>query len=209
MIRRTVRRRKAGFTLAELLVALVVICLLSTCVFLITRSAAGTFTRGEDVISANDLKSIALEYVKQELRTASTIMLTDDLEADGGELIKSGALLFSHGGRLYTADANVDGELPLDYPGGAGSAPLPSSARPFFAGADAETNIYGNYDIEISFSPITNTMTGKTNSLKVTVAVYRSGEFMLEGSEVVDLINMRQENGEIKGAAGRYCFYAA
>ena len=143
MIRRTVRRRKAGFTLAELLVALVVICLLSTCVFLITRSAAGTFTRGEDVISANDLKSIALEYVRQELRTASAIMLTDDLEADGGELIKSGA------------------------------------------------------------------MTGKTNSLKVTVAVYRSGEFMLEGSEVVDLINMRQENGEIKGAAGRYCFYAA
>ena len=86
---------------------------------------------------------------------------------------------------------------------------MPSSARPFFAGEDAETNIYGNYDIEISFSPITNTMTGKTHSLKVTVAVYRSGEFMLEGSEVVDLINMRQENGEIKGAAGRYCFYAA
>ena len=84
MIRRAVRRRKAGFTLAELLVALVVICLLSTCVFLITRSAAGTFTRGEDVISANDLKSIALEYVRQELRTASAIMLTDDLEADGG-----------------------------------------------------------------------------------------------------------------------------
>ena len=111
MIRRTVRRRKAGFTLAELLVALVVICLLSTCVFLITRSAGNTFTRGEDVISANDLKSIALEYVRQELRTASTIMLTDDLEADGGELIKSGALLFSHGGRLYTADANVDGAL--------------------------------------------------------------------------------------------------
>ena len=79
MIRRTVRRRKAGFTLAELLVALVVICLLSTCVFLITRSAGNTFTRGEDVISANDLKSIALEFVGQELRTASTIMLLERL----------------------------------------------------------------------------------------------------------------------------------
>lgn len=54
-----------GFTLAELLVAIVVMSILSICVYLITSSASQTFQHGQTTIAADDVKDLMIEYVRQ------------------------------------------------------------------------------------------------------------------------------------------------
>ena len=84
MLLRKFRKHKSGFTLAELLVALVILGILSLCVYLITQAASFTFSKGQEVISADDVKDIILEYLKQELKTSTSVYLTDDLVAAVG-----------------------------------------------------------------------------------------------------------------------------
>lgn len=214
---RKFRKTKSGFTLAELLVAIVIMGILSICIYLITQAAGFTFSRGEEVISSDDVKDIVLEYVKQELRNCRQIWLVADVESNGSEQIKHGNLLFSsdRDGYLYALSGNVDGELNLQSEDGKRS--FPGNAHAYFSNP---ADIYGDYVITISFSAIPDS-TGKMQTLKVTVKVYKSqlgGEVKAEGSEIINLINMKQQNGEIvlvdqprEGLydAYYYCFFAS
>ena len=71
--------------------------------------------------------------------------------------------------------------------------------------------------MRLTFSTVTNTETGKKQSLKASVTVYKKTDTSTpaaQGFEVITLINMSQKNGEINtqysGTDGevRYCFYA-
>lgn len=218
MLLRKFRKHKSGFTLAELLVALVILGILSLCVYLITQAASFTFSKGQEVISADDVKDIILEYLKQELKTSTSVYLTDDLVADGAQYLKKGNLLFSSevDGRLYFLSSDVDGTLNLSYTQD-GTIVFPTDAKPYFGegASDAEKYIYGNHCIRVVFSPLTNS-DGKKQALKVTVSVYKSMSSTtasVEGSEIIQLVNMEQQNGEITASTAltspvRYCFYA-
>lgn len=214
MLRRF-RKRKSGFTLAELLVALVILGILSICVYLITQSASFTFSRGQEVISADDVKDIVLEYIKQEVRNSSSVYLTDDLAAHGSVCLTKGNLLFSSelDGYLYKVASDVDGNINLTYPADDGR-PFPAGAQAYFVNP---TDIYGDYVVSVRFSALTNAVTGKQQALKISVSVYETAGAatpVIQGYEVVSLINMEQQKGQINTqyAVGlesvRYCFYA-
>lgn len=215
MLIRKLRKRKSGFTLAELLVALVILGILSLCVYLITQAASFTFSRGQEVISSDDVKDIVLEYVKQEIRNSQTVYLTDDLVNYGAVCLTKGNLLFSSefDGYLYTLASDVDGNINLTFPQEDGRA-FPANATQYFVNP---SDIYGDYVVRLTFSTVTNTETGKKQSLKASVTVYKKTDTSTpaaQGFEVITLINMSQKNGEINtqyaGTDGevRYCFYA-
>lgn len=220
MLLRKFRKHKSGFTLAELLVALVILGVLSICVYLITQAASFTFSKGEEVIGADDVKDIILEYMKQELRSSHAVYLTDDLVADGAKYIKQGNLIFSShtDGRLYLLPSDVDGQMDISYPTEGGPA-FPAGAKPYFGegATDAEKYIYGDHYITVTFGAISNSE-GKKQSLKVTVTVYDSLAFskqLTSGSEIITILNLEQQNGEIvtpdaalADSSMRYCFYA-
>lgn len=215
MLIRKLRKRKSGFTLAELLVALVILGILSLCVYLITQAASFTFSRGQEVISSDDVKDIVLEYVKQEIRNSQTVYLTDDLVNYGSVCLTKGKLLFSSefDGYLYTLASDVDGNINITFPQEDGRA-FPANATQYFVNP---SDIYGDYVVRLTFSTVTNTETGKKQSLKASVTVYKKTDTSTpaaQGFEVITLINMSQKNGEINtqyaGTDGevRYCFYA-
>lgn len=215
MLLRRFRKRKSGFTLAELLVALVILGILSLCVYLITQAASFTFSRGEEVISSDDVKDIVLEYIKQEVRNSSVVYLTDDLAADGSAYITKGNLLFSSelDGYLYKATSNVDGNINLTYPADDGR-PFPAGAQAYFVNP---SDIYGDYVVTVRYSTLTNTLTGKRQSLKIEVTVYDglgASSYVAHGYEIVTLVNMERHGGEIHVSqtstetSMRYCFYA-
>lgn len=215
MLLRRFRKRKSGFTLAELLVALVILGILSLCVYLITQAASFTFSKGQEVISSDDVKDIILEYIKQEIRNSTTVYLTDDLETYGSLCLTKGNLLFSSelDGYLYTLASDVDGNINLTYPA-SDDRVFPANAKPYFVNS---TSIYGDYVVSVRFSIVQNMVTNKKQSIKISVAVYDgmdTGVLSAQGYEVVTLVNMSQQNGEIKTQDGenasvmRYCFYA-
>ena len=111
MLWRRFRRHKSAFTLAELLVAMVVMSILAISVFLITSAASSTFTRGTDSITADDVKDIVMEYVKLSVRSASKVWLSNEYNASdesGTPLIVQGNMLFvgSWQGEGATLDEN-------------------------------------------------------------------------------------------------------
>ena len=89
MLWRRFRRHKSAFTLAELLVAMVVMSILAISVFLITSAASSTFTRGTDSITADDVKDIVMEYVKLSVRSASKVWLSNDYNASDRAALRS------------------------------------------------------------------------------------------------------------------------
>lgn len=216
MIRR-LRRHNKGFTLAELLVAIVILGILSMCIYLITQAAGYTFSRGEEIIASDDVKDLVLEYIKQELRNSSQMWLVSNIEAYGAENIMRGRLLFvsDRDGYLYTLPADVDGEMNFDYSDGYRA--MPHYSVGFFS---RPNDIYGNYFVSVVFDAIVGE-TGKMQALKVTVYVYEKSspdEIACQGAEVISLINMKQQNNAIilvdspqdSGVydAYYYCFYA-
>ena len=71
--------------------------------------------------------------------------------------------------------------------------------------------------MSVRFSIVQNMVTNKKQSIKISVAVYDGMDTSVlsaQGYEVVTLVNMSQQNGEIKTQDGenasvmRYCFYA-
>ena len=114
MLWRRFRRHKSAFTLAELLVAMVVMSILAISVFLITSAASSTFTRGTDSITADDVKDIVMEYVKLSVRSASKVWLSNDYSASdpsGTPLIVQGNMLFVGSWQGEGATLNENGVI--------------------------------------------------------------------------------------------------
>lgn len=217
---------KKGFTLAELLVAIVVMSILSICVYLITSSASQTFQHGQTTIAADDVKDLMIEYVRQIVKDKEKIRLVDDiypLTADGrtkGEkYIAEGNLLFSFKGIIYIMDSNIDGDFPLITDGE--NAGLPLNARPLLGVTESgapNLTVYGNYRINLSFEPLMN-VEGKALSVKIRLVVWDSTKFSdgsyevsAIGEEVIHFYNMENKNGKVQtdgtGTGYNYCFYA-
>ena len=186
---RAVRKKsRRGFTLAELLVAIVIVSLLSLCIFLITQSASNTFLRGEQVITADDVKDIVLEYITQTVKSSTSMYLVRDIERFGAEYTEKGNC-------LYAAPDGMVYILPVDEDG----------------------NIEFEDTVSMWFEAISNAE-GKDTSLKVNVEVMRGGEVRASGSTVITLLNISQRKTEIMFAEGDeaggvydryyYCFFA-
>lgn len=113
---RAVRKKsRRGFTLAELLVAIVIVSLLSLCIFLITQSASNTFLRGEQVITADDVKDIVLEYITQTVKSSTSMYLVRDIERFGAEYTEKGNCLYAApDGMVYILPVDEDGNIEFE-----------------------------------------------------------------------------------------------
>lgn len=220
------RNLKKGFTLAELLVTIVVMGILSICVFLITSSASETFRHGQATIAGDDVKDLMIEYVRQIIKDKEKIWLVDDINTTlsdgrtkGEKYISTGNLLFSFNGIIYIMDSNIDGEFPLVADGA--NAGLPANARPLLGSGDdgtPNTEAYGNYRVNLSFQSLLN-QEGKALAVKVRIAVWDrtkgsagSYEVVSVGEEVIHFYNMENKNNKVQTdgteTSFNYCFYA-
>ncbi len=225
MLIRKLKNKKSGFTLAELLVAMVVMSILSICVFLITSSASKTFMRGETMIAADDVKDIVLEYIKQHLEDKSKMWLVDDIRTYGSQYLKEGNLLFAAAdGLIYTLESDVDGDINLGETG-TDKQEFPAAATPLFPDERGEdgtlkpNSIYGDYRVNMTFESLYNATTGKRYALSITVVVWdkrtagADGGYDVKssGTEIIRLVNMERSGNQIQPVAtgpARFCFYA-
>ena len=218
---RAVRKKsRRGFTLAELLVAIVIVSLLSLCIFLITQSASNTFLRGEQVITADDVKDIVLEYITQTVKSSTSMYLVRDIERFGAEYTEKGNCLYAApDGMVYILPVDEDGNIEFEDEHGTRSefgngrvVPLPREDNLLLRASS-----YESHTVSMWFEAISNAE-GKDTSLKVNVEVMRGGEVRASGSTVITLLNISQRKTEIMFAEGDaaddvydryyYCFFA-
>lgn len=203
-------RSKKGFTLVELLVAMVIMSILTVSVFAITSSASRTFSKGTESIVADDVKDLVLMLVKKNLYSKEEIVLDETSNSYGnGATIKetylsSHHLMFSFNGYIYYLPSNYEGEFEIDENG------LPVGAQLML-----EESAYDKYGVRLTFVPLYNSASGKSITLRVQVYVYERDDpemrIITQGKESFRLMNLDRKGGTIEyaGAATAYymCYY--
>ena len=231
MLKVTGRAKKRGFTLMELLVAIVIMGILSVCIFLVTTAAGDTFLRQRELLSADDVKDFVLTYAKQAVSTAEHVSLSNVLgDKEAGTvstLLKQYNVLFSYDTtvttdsgtknvkRIFTLDREVDGLLypdPSQQPTGE-VLPVPTNAVPLLT-----ENIYDKYSVRLQFSTVKNSKLDRCVTLKIIVSVYEATdtagvyEVKSTGSELVQLLNLERLGNEVQqsgveGDVYDYCYF--
>lgn len=232
MLKTAGRAKKRGFTLMELLVAIVIMGILSVCIFLVTTAAGDTFLRQRELLSADDVKDFVLTYVKQAVSTAEHMKLTNVLgDSEGGKvssLLKDYNVIFSYdttvttesgstktAERIFTLDREPDGLLypdPSQQPTGE-VLPVPTKAVPLLT-----ENIYDKYSVRLQFSTVKNSKLDRCVTLKIIVSVYEATdtagvyEVKSTGSELVQLLNLERLGNKVKqsgveGDVYDYCYF--
>lgn len=231
MLKVTGRAKKRGFTLMELLVAIVIMGILSVCIFLVTTAAGDTFLRQRELLSADDVKDFVLTYAKQAVSTAEHVSLSNVLgDKEAGTvstLLKQYNVLFSYDTtvttdsgtknvkRIFTLDREVDGLLypdPSQQPTGE-VLPVPTNAVPLLT-----ENIYDKYSVRLQFSTVKNSKLDRCVTLKIIVSVYEATdtagvyEVKSTGSELVQLLNLERlgnevQQSDVEGDVYDYCYF--
>ena len=207
-MRKSKKWHKKGFTLVELLVAIVIMSILTVSVFAITNSASRTFAKGTDSIKADDVKDLVLALVKKNLYSKDDIVLDSEFNhiGEGGaidvNIIKDHHAVFSCNGRAYYLPSVLDGVIEYDENGlPAGSVPLLSE------------DAYDKYGVKLSFMPLVNVSDGSCVALRVQATVYATSEpdkVIARGRQSFTLMNVERLGNNVEYDVDGYtqiCYY--
>lgn len=193
-IKKTKNKWKKGFTLVELLVAMVIMSILTISVFAITSSASRTFAKGTETLMADDVKDLVLALVKKNLYTKEEIFLdSGSALGQSGEIkteyLKTHHAMFSFNGYVYYLESNYLGEFELDDNG------LPVGSKLIL-----EESAYDKYGVQISFVPLYNAVSGNYLTLRVQVYVFERDNperVVTQGKESFKLLNLERLGNSI------------
>lgn len=193
-IKKTKNKWKKGFTLVELLVAMVIMSILTISVFAITSSASRTFAKGTETLMADDVKDLVLALVKKNLYTKEEIFLdSGSALGQSGEVkteyLKTHHAMFSFNGYVYYLESNYLGEFELDDNG------LPVGSKLIL-----EEAAYDKYGVQISFVPLYNAASGNYLTLRVQVYVFERDNperVVTQGKESFKLLNLERLGNSI------------
>lgn len=193
-IKKTKNKWKKGFTLVELLVAMVIMSILTISVFAITSSASRTFAKGTETLMADDVKDLVLALVKKNLYTKEEIFLdSGSALGQSGEIkteyLKTHHAMFSFNGYVYYLESNYLGEFELDDNG------LPVGSKLIL-----EESAYDKYGVQISFVPLYNATSGNYLTLRVQVYVFERDNperVVTQGKESFKLLNLERLGNSI------------
>ena len=207
-IKKTKNKWKKGFTLVELLVAMVIMSILTISVFAITSSASRTFSKGTETLMADDVKDLVLALVKKNLYTKEEIFLdSGSALGQSGEIkpeyLKTYHVMFSFNGYVYYLESNYLGEFELDDNG------LPVGSKLIL-----EESAYDKYGVQISFVPLYNAASGDYLTLRVQIYVYERDNperVVTQGKESFKLLNLERLGNSISftSAGSKFlCYFA-
>ena len=193
-IKKTKNKWKKGFTLVELLVAMVIMSILTISVFAITSSESWTFAKGTETLMADDVKDLVLALVKKNLYTKEEIFLdSGSALGQSGEVkteyLKTHHAMFSFNGYVYYLESNYLGEFELDDNG------LPVGSKLIL-----EEAAYDKYGVQISFVPLYNAASGNYLTLRVQVYVFERDNperVVTQGKESFKLLNLERLGNSI------------
>ena len=193
-IKKTKNKWKKGFTLVELLVAMVIMSILTISVFAITSSASRTFSKGTETLMADDVKDLVLALVKKNLYTKEEVVLdSGSALGQSGEIkpeyLKTHHAMFSFNGYVYYLESNYLGEFELDDNG------LPVGSKLIL-----EESAYDKYGVQISFVPLYNAASGNYLTLRVQVYVFERDNperVVTQGKESFKLLNLERLGNSI------------
>lgn len=207
-MRKSKKWHKKGFTLVELLVAIVIMSILTVSVFAITSSASRTFAKGTDSIKADDVKDLVLALVKKNLYSKEDIVLgSREFIGEGGaidvDIIKDHHAVFSCNGRVYYLPSVLDGVIEYDENGlPVGSVPLLSE------------DAYDKYGVRLSFMPLVNVSDGSCVALRVQAIVYamsKPDKHVARGRQSFTLMNVERLGNNVEYTDDDYytqiCYY--
>lgn len=204
--RKAKNKSKKGFTLVELLVAIVIMSILTIGVFAITNSASRTFSKGTESIVADDVKDLVLMMVKKNLYSKEEIVLdeTGNSYGNGATIretyLKSHHLMFSYNGYVYYLPSNYEGEYEIDENG------LPVGAQLML-----EESAYDKYGVRLTFVPLYNSASGRSITLRVQIYVYERNDpdmrIITQGKESFRLMNLDRMGGSIEYASTATAYY--
>ena len=207
-IKKTKNKWKKGFTLVELLVAMVIMSILTISVFAITSSASRTFSKGTETLMADDVKDLVLALVKKNLYTKEEVVLDSGIAlGQSGEIkpeyLKTHHVMFSFNGYVYYLESNYLGEFELDDNG------LPVGSKLIL-----EESAYDKYGVQISFVPLYNAASGDYLTLRVQIYVYERDNperVVTQGKESFKLLNLERLGNSISftSAGSKFlCYFA-